>query len=227
MASKRVIKRYTNRKLYDKQESRYVTLEEIARLVREGEDVAVIDNETEEDLTAVTFAQIILEEEKRKTNIISVPFLRKLIRSGEARVQDFSEAIGDLTEKAGERVREVMEGGGKAIGDSLSFLDEIFEMPQKRIEAMRERARRSVERLSMSPVVRRELERIAQSLRTLEEAIGRINEEGRRQEREAEGEEGESEKNGFATPAGTISGSHPDASGEAFSEPGERHNDEG
>jgi polyhydroxyalkanoate synthesis repressor PhaR len=226
MASKRVIKRYTNRKLYDKQESRYVTLEEIARLVREGEDVAVIDNETEEDLTAVTFAQIILEEEKRKTNIISVPFLRKLIRSGEARVQDFSEALGDLTEKAGERVREVMEGGGKAIGDSLSFLDEILELPQKRIEAMRDRAKRSVERLSMSPVVRRELERIVQSLRTLEEAIGRINEEGRRQEHEAKGEAADAEKNGFATPAGTISGSRPDESAEAFSEPGEPNTDE-
>ena len=105
MAEKRIIKRYTNRKQYDKQESRYVTLEEIARLVREGEDVAVIDNETEEDLTAVTFAQIILEEEKRKTNFISVPFLRKLIRSGEARVQDFSEALGDLTLWAEQLVR--------------------------------------------------------------------------------------------------------------------------
>jgi len=226
MASKRVIKRYTNRKLYDKQESRYVTLEEIARLVREGEDVTVIDNETEEDLTAVTFAQIILEEEKRKTNIISVPFLRKLIRSGEARVQDFSEAIGDFTEKAGERVREVMEGGGKALGDSLSFLDEILELPQKRLESMRDHARRSMERLSMSPVVRRELERIAQSLHTLEEAIGRINEEGRRQEREAESDAADGEKNGFATPAGTISGTQPDASDEAFSEPGGRRSDE-
>ena len=229
MASKRVIKRYTNRKLYDKQESRYVTLEEIARLVREGEDVAVIDNETEEDLTAVTFAQIILEEEKRKTNFISVPFLRKLIRSGEARVQDFSEAIGDLTEKAGERVREVMEGSGKAIGESLSFLDEILESPQKRLEAMRERARRSVERLSMSPVVRRELERIVQSLRTLEEAITRINEEGRRQEGEsaAERDQGDGDKNGFATPAGTISGGEPDASNEPFSEPVVRRSEEG
>ena len=119
MADKRTIKRYTNRKLYDKLESRYVTLEEIARLVRGGEDVKVIDNETEEDLTAVTFAQIILDEEKRKKNLISVPFLRKIIRSGEARVQDFSDrasrgigAIGDLTEKAGEKVREVVSGKG-------------------------------------------------------------------------------------------------------------------
>jgi polyhydroxyalkanoate synthesis repressor PhaR len=84
MSEKRIIKRYTNRKLYDKQESRYVTLEEIARLVRRGEDLKVVDNETDEDLTAVTLAQIILEEEKRKTHLLSVPFLRKLIRSGEA-----------------------------------------------------------------------------------------------------------------------------------------------
>ena len=221
MATKRVIKRYTNRKLYDKQESRYVTLEEIARLVREGEDVAVIDNETEEDLTAVTFAQIILEEEKRKTNIISVPFLRKLIRSGEARVQDFSEAIGDLTGKAGERVREVVEGGGKAIGESLSLLDEILELPQKRLEAIREKARRSVERLTMSPAVRKELDRIVSSLRTLEEAIGRINEEGRRQESEAneataERDDVEVEANGFATPAGPIRSSQNDAENEPF-----------
>jgi polyhydroxyalkanoate synthesis repressor PhaR len=209
MPDKRIIKRYTNRKLYDKQESRYVTLEEIARLVREGEDVAVIDNETEEDLTAVTFAQIILEEEKRKTNFISVPFLRKLIRSGEARVQDFSEAIGDLTEKAGERMWEVVEGSGKAINESISFLDDILEMPQKRLEAIREKARRSVEQLRLNPAVRKELDRVVQSLRTLEEAIARIAEEGRKQEK-TPGEErsqagsGEPDSNGYATPAGTI-----------------------
>lgn len=61
----RVIKRYVNRKLYDTRESRYVTLQEIAVIVREGEDVKVIDNATKEDLTNVTLAQIIYEEEKR------------------------------------------------------------------------------------------------------------------------------------------------------------------
>jgi len=181
MADKRIIKRYTNRKLYDKLESRYVTLEEIARLVRGGEDVMVIDNESEEDLTAVTFAQIILEEEKRKTNLISVPFLRKIIRSGEARVQDFSdrasrsiEVIGDFTEKAGERVREVVEGSGKAIGDRFSALEELFEAPQRRFDALRDAAKKSVGKLGSNPTVRRELERIAGSLRTIEEAIGRL-----------------------------------------------------
>jgi polyhydroxyalkanoate synthesis repressor PhaR len=184
MSEKRIIKRYTNRKLYDKQESRYVTLEEIARLVRRGEDLKVVDNETDDDLTAVTLAQIILEEEKRKTHLLSVPFLRKLIRSGEATVQDLSdraksgiEAIGDFTERAGERVREVVGGSGRAVEGGRSFLDELFELPQRRLSSLREAAKSSLEKLRANPTVRRELERIAHSLETLEEAISRLSEE--------------------------------------------------
>ena len=210
MSDQRVIKRYTNRKLYDKLESRYVTLDEIARLVRAGEDVMVIDNETEDDLTAITFAQIILEEEKRKTNLVSVPFLRKLIRQGEARMQDFSdraqrgiEALGDLTEKAGERVREVVEGGGKALGDGLSAIDDLFGVPQKRIDVLRESARKRVDQLRANPVVRRELERIAGSLHTIEEAIQRLSEDEEREAASA-GDTDEPTLNGEATPAGTI-----------------------
>jgi len=184
MGEKRIIKRYTNRKLYDKQESRYVTLEEIARLVRRGEDLKVVDNESDEDLTAVTLAQIILEEEKRKTHLLSVPFLRKLIRSGEATVQDLSdratrsfEAIGELTERAGERVREVVGGSGRAFEGGMSFLDELLELPQRRFSHLREAARTSLGKLRANPTVRRELERIAHSLETLEEAISRLSEE--------------------------------------------------
>jgi polyhydroxyalkanoate synthesis repressor PhaR len=59
---RRVVKRYSNRKLYDTKDSRYVTLLEVARLVRAGEDVQVIDNATKEDKTDVTLALIISEE---------------------------------------------------------------------------------------------------------------------------------------------------------------------
>ena len=62
----RTIKRYANRKLYDTTQSCYVTLDEISELVKDGEDVHIVDNATSEDLTAVTLAQILLEEEKRK-----------------------------------------------------------------------------------------------------------------------------------------------------------------
>jgi polyhydroxyalkanoate synthesis repressor PhaR len=84
----RVIKRYANRKLYDTRDSRYVTLQQIAVFVRDGEDVTIIDNTTKEDLTNVTLAQIIYEEEKSaaegKRVVASAGTLRQLIQqSGE------------------------------------------------------------------------------------------------------------------------------------------------
>jgi len=86
----RVIKRYANRKLYDTRESRYVTLQQIAKLVREGEDVAIIDNTTKEDLTNVTLAQIIYEEEKNASEseraVASVGTLRHFIQQGGERL---------------------------------------------------------------------------------------------------------------------------------------------
>src|SRR5437773_12440378 len=83
----RLVKRYGNRKLYDTSESRYVTLDEIARWVKAGEDVRLLENDTGEDLTAVTFAQIILEEERRKSGLLSLRALREIIQHGEAAPQ--------------------------------------------------------------------------------------------------------------------------------------------
>jgi polyhydroxyalkanoate synthesis repressor PhaR len=62
----RVIKRYANRKLYDTSRSCYITLEEIAELLRTGEEIRIVDNKSKEDLTSVTLAQILVEEEKRQ-----------------------------------------------------------------------------------------------------------------------------------------------------------------
>ena len=181
MDNERIIKRYTNRKLYDKLASRYVTLQEIARLVRNGEEVKVIDNDSGEDLTAVTLAQIILEEEKRKTHLISVPFLRKLIQLGEARVQDLSdratrgiEALGGFTEKASERVREVARESGRALEEGLSVIDDIFATPQRRLEDIKNAARGSVSKFRSSSTVQKELERVESSLRVLEKAVARL-----------------------------------------------------
>jgi len=80
----RVVKRYSNRKLYDTVESRYVTLPQIAELVRRGEDVRIIDNNTKEDLTSVTLAQILYEEERRQSRALPLSALKELIHtSGE------------------------------------------------------------------------------------------------------------------------------------------------
>jgi polyhydroxyalkanoate synthesis repressor PhaR len=79
-----VIKRYSNRKLYDTQESRYVTLEEIEEMIRGGKEISVVDASTGEDLTSVTLAQIILENERNRRAALPSAFLHQLIKHGEA-----------------------------------------------------------------------------------------------------------------------------------------------
>jgi polyhydroxyalkanoate synthesis repressor PhaR len=77
--SRRIIKRYSNRKLYDTRDSRYVTLLQIADMVRAGEDVQIIDNATKEDKTEVTLALIISEELKSQPRSVPLGTLRDLI----------------------------------------------------------------------------------------------------------------------------------------------------
>ena len=76
---RRIIKRYSNRKLYDTKDSRYVTLLQIAEMVRASEDVQVIDNNTKDDLTEVTLAQIIYEEQKANSRSVPLQTLKELI----------------------------------------------------------------------------------------------------------------------------------------------------
>ncbi len=83
-----VIKRYSNRKLYDTQESRYVTLEEIEEMIRGGREISVMDAASGEDLTSVTLTQIILENERNHRANLPSAFLHQLIKHGEA-WQDF------------------------------------------------------------------------------------------------------------------------------------------
>ncbi len=83
-----VIKRYSNRKLYDTQESRYVTLEEIEEMIRAGKEIAVADASSGEDLTSVTLTQIILENERTHRSALPSAFLHQLVKHGEA-WQDF------------------------------------------------------------------------------------------------------------------------------------------
>src|SRR5215471_12767860 len=99
MGETRIVKRYANRKLYDTQRSRYVTLEQIADMIRSGEDVKIVDNNSKEDLTAITLAQIIFEEEK-KSSFLPLSALRGIIQSG-------GNSIQQLATTAGEKVRAV------------------------------------------------------------------------------------------------------------------------
>ncbi len=104
---RRVIKRYSNRKLYDTKDSRYVTLLQIAEMVRGGEEVQIIDNNTKEDLTEVTLAQIIYEEQKQKAS-----------SSRNVPLQTLKDLIHQRTEKVLSDLREgpigrLIPGSGK------------------------------------------------------------------------------------------------------------------
>ena len=79
-----VIKRYSNRKLYDQQTSRYVTLDEIKQLIRGGTEVRVEDAESGEDLTSLTLTQILLETERTHQPAVPSALLHQLIKHGEA-----------------------------------------------------------------------------------------------------------------------------------------------
>src|SRR3984885_315925 len=83
MKEVKIIKRYQNRKLYDTHESSYVTLDEIAKMIKSGEDLRVIDNKTKNDITAATLTQLLYETERKAKIKPSVDMLKEIIRSGD------------------------------------------------------------------------------------------------------------------------------------------------
>src|SRR4051812_43745531 len=102
MPETRIIKRYANRKLYDTEHSRYVTLDQISEMIRKGDDVKIVDNKTKEDLTTVTLAQIIFEEEKKQRSFLPLNAMRNIIQSG-----------GEWFAEAQRRVQSILPGKRK------------------------------------------------------------------------------------------------------------------
>lgn len=145
----RVIKRYANRKLYDTRDSKYVTLDRIAELVRNGEEVKVLDNRSKRDLTKVTLAQIIYEEQKSgNATAWSVQSLRGFIQQGrEKLLSSLKEGpVGKLVGRAEElgaevysaaddRVRTVLESASAHVkqlqGEVLRLQARIEELEAK------------------------------------------------------------------------------------------------
>ena len=114
MSEPRIIKRYANRKLYDTEHSRYVTLDQISEMIRNGDDVKIVDNKTKEDLTTVTLAQIIFEEEKKQRSFLPLAAMRNIIQSG-----------GEWFAEAQRRVQSILPGKRKE--DSV---DEVPPAPE-------------------------------------------------------------------------------------------------
>jgi len=145
----RVIKRYANRKLYDTGDSKYITLDRIAELVRNGEEVKVLDNRSQADLTKLTLAQIIYEEQKSgNATAWSVQSLRGFIQQGRQRLLSSlkegpmgklvgrAEELGaEVYSAADDRVRAVLEGAAAHVrqlqGEVLRLQARVEELESK------------------------------------------------------------------------------------------------
>lgn len=110
----RVIKRYGNRKLYDVTSSEYVSLEQIAEIIRGGDTVEVVDNVTGEDITAQTLTQVVLDEGKRGRGLLPTEMLHDLLRRGgkviESGVGQVRHGVEELVEGSLGRITRVLQG---------------------------------------------------------------------------------------------------------------------
>jgi len=112
----RVIKRYGNRKLYDVEASEYVSLDQIAAIIRRGETVEVVDNVTGDDITAQTLTQVVLEEGRRGRHLLPTELLHDLLRRG-------GKVIGGGVGQVKQGVEELVEG-------SLGRITRVLQGPQ-------------------------------------------------------------------------------------------------
>ena len=90
----KVIKRYGNRKLYDTEQSSYVVLNDIAKMIRNEEEVRVIDNETKDDITSATLTQIIFGAEKKSSYSAPLDILKSIIKKGDGSFSNFLAEMG-------------------------------------------------------------------------------------------------------------------------------------
>jgi polyhydroxyalkanoate synthesis repressor PhaR len=174
----KIIKRYTNRKLYDTVESRYVTLDEISEMIKAGAEVKILDNRTKDDLTSVTLAQIIFEEEK-KTSKMSLRTLKDLIRHGGERAAQIVEdtqaelrgRVEAVRQAAEQRVQTLISKGQQtadAAKEMVAASQEALAQYQRRID---ERVRTAFESMSSLSDVRRELTELSDRIGGLERKL--------------------------------------------------------
>jgi polyhydroxyalkanoate synthesis repressor PhaR len=122
-----VIKKYANRRLYNTATSAYVTLEDLAKMVREGTEFVVFDAKTNDDLTRQILTQIIFEEESRGEALLPVQFLRQLIGFYGGQMQGVLPSYLEMSLDSFSRQQEQMRGQfSKAFGAApgASILDE-------------------------------------------------------------------------------------------------------
>ena len=134
-----VIKRYPNRKLYDTEAKRYITLDGIAELIRDGAELQVIDHTTDEDLTAVTLTQIIFEQEKRNSGFLPKSVLTGLVRAGGDTINTLRRSLNSplellkhVDEEIEKRLQALVERGEMAKEEALAVSEKLLAVGQEK-----------------------------------------------------------------------------------------------
>ena len=129
-----IIKRYPNRKLYNTERKQYITLDGITELIRAGTEIKVIDNATGEDLTALTLTQIILEEEKKQSGLLSNSVLTGLIRASGDRLSAFQQSLSSsfnawrqIDDEIRQRIQELVHRGELSDNEGRTLLEQLID----------------------------------------------------------------------------------------------------
>ena len=174
---RRIIKRYSNRKLYDTKDSRYVTLLQIAEMVRTGEEVQIIDNNTKDDLTEITLAQIIYEEQKAHSRNVPLQTLKELIHARTEKVlADLREGpIGRLIPgaKPGEEKVEVVQNSSQNSAKDVkpTLVDQAKEKFEEMQHNLDERVRAVLASFRPLQQLQQEVKRLNERLEELEQRL--------------------------------------------------------
>jgi len=168
----KLIKRYTNRKLYDTERSCYVTLDEIAEMVRDGEEVQIIDNRTGDDLTTVTLAQIVYEEEKKDRRVLPLQTLRMIIQQPGEFLQRLSKPVTDFRDQTQQQVERLRTRAQAQQEELVTPVRDFVENVQRTVDEMQERLdqrlKDTVDALTHVPDLSAEMASILDRLSSLE-----------------------------------------------------------
>jgi len=177
----RTIKRYANRKLYDTESSHYVSLQDILKLVRDGEDIEVMDSRTGEDLTSVTLAQAMAEEEKSEGSALPLDVLKELIKRGSESLDEIKRvsrlagkgAVQMAEESASKYYKKLVDRGEMSEDEARGYLRLVSKSVTKRRRSIEGRIDERVKAYvkAMELPSRSDFDKIAQKVDSIVEKL--------------------------------------------------------
>ena len=188
----KIIKRYPNRKLYDTEDSRYVNLDELAEMIREGMDVHVVDHKTGEEMTGMVLAQIIYEEEKKKQRTMPAEVMKRIIRVGEQSVGSWvgklitgtEHPLQTIRQDVEAQVRDLVERGQLTRDEANKFLKEWIDDTAQNIEEWQDKVDERIidvfDRVTGIPSLKDHFEELLDRLDLMEKRLDVIEDRFRR-----------------------------------------------